>query len=130
MDRSDVQAWLDRYIEAWRSGDANDIAELFGEDVAYRYNPYFPESRWLRGRYAVVSAWLDEKDEPGSWEAAYAAYAVDHDRAVATGISRYFATGDTPEQTYHNVFLLRFDDDHRCTEFIDYFMLENPPPPG
>lgn len=51
MDRSDVQAWLDRYIEAWRSGDANDIAELFGEDVAYRYNPYFPS----RGGYAAVT---------------------------------------------------------------------------
>lgn len=62
-----------------------------------------------------MSAWLDEKDEPASWEAAYTAYAVDNDRSVATGFSRYFATGDAPEQTYHNVFPLRFDSDRRCT---------------
>jgi hypothetical protein len=33
VDRADAQAWLDRYIAAWLSYDANDIAALFTEDV-------------------------------------------------------------------------------------------------
>jgi ketosteroid isomerase-like protein len=130
MNRSDVQTWLDRYIDAWRSSESDQIAELFSEDAVYRYNPYLDESRWLRGREPIVSSWLEEKDEPDSWEAGYITFAVDGDRAVATGFSRYFAKGDEPEKTYHNVFLLRFDEDHRCTEFTEYFMLEKPPTQG
>jgi ketosteroid isomerase-like protein len=119
MNRSDVQDWLDRYIRAWRSGDRDQIAELFGQDAVYRYNPY-DESRWVRGQEAIVNAWLGERDESESWEARYTAYAVDGDRAVATGSSRYFATADEPEKTYHTVFVLKFNDAGRCTEFVEY----------
>ena len=108
MDRSDVQAWLDRYVEAWRSYDRDAITDLFSEDATYRYRPYGGADRMTQGRDAIVEAWLDDQDAPGSWEASYQAYAADCDRAVAIGTSRYAATGDTAERTYHNVFLLRF----------------------
>ena len=126
MNTSDLQAWLDRYIEAWRANDAARVAALFAEDAVYRYNPYHDESQWVRGRDAIAAAWLAEQDDPASWEASYAPYAVDGDRAVATGFSRYFATDEEPEKTYHNVFLLRFDADGRCSAFTEYFMLEKP----
>ena len=35
LTRDQFAAWLDRYIEAWRSGDPADIAGLFSEDVSY-----------------------------------------------------------------------------------------------
>ena len=124
MNRSDVQAWLDRYIEAWRSNDRDQIGALFSDDAVYRYNPYVDESRALKGRDAIVAGWLDEPDEAGSWEASYEAYAVDGDRAVATGTSRYAATDTDPEKTYHNVFLLEFAPDGRCSFFMEYFMLQ------
>jgi len=123
MNRSDLQAWLDRYIEAWRANDAAPIEALFSEDAVYRWNPYGGEDHTVRGRAAIVNAWLDEQDDPASWEAAYTAYAVDEDRAVATGTSRYFATADEPERTFHNVFLMRFAPDGLCTEFTELFML-------
>ncbi len=50
------------------------------------------------------------------------------DRAVATGYSRYLATDEAPQRTWHNCFLLRFDDDGRCAEFTEFYMEE--PPPG
>jgi hypothetical protein len=124
MNRTDVQAWLDRYVEAWRSNDAALIEPLFTEDAVYRYRPYGGDERASNGRDAIVAAWLEDPDEPGSWEAQYAVYAADDDRAVATGISRYFATDDDPERVYYNVFLLRFDPDGRCTDFTEYWMLE------
>lgn len=40
MNRAEAQAWLDKYVAAWLSYDANDIAALFTEDIAYRYHPY------------------------------------------------------------------------------------------
>jgi len=124
VTREDVQAWLDRYVAAWRSNEPADIGDLFSEDAVYRYRPYGGDAHATTGRDAIVAAWQDEGDAPDSWEARYEPFAVDGDRAVATGYSRYLATGDAPERTYHNVFLLRFDPEGRCTEFSELYMLE------
>lgn len=126
MNRTEVQAWLDRYVGAWRSYARDEIAALFTPDAVYRYRPYGGPDRSTEGREAIVAAWLEDTDAPGSWEASYEAYAADGDRAVAVGTSRYAATGDEPQRTYHNVFLLRFAMDGRCAEFTDYYMLEEP----
>lgn len=124
MNRSDVQAWLDHYVGAWRANDPALIRALFTDDAVYRYRPYGGEDRARRGIDEIVEAWLEDADDPDAWEARYEPYAVEDDRAVAVGFSRYFATGDEPEQTYHNVFLLRFAPDGRCAEFTELWMLE------
>jgi hypothetical protein len=126
MERTDVQRWLDRYVEAWRANERAPIEALFTDDVVYRFRPYqsYPPAEGIE---AVVDAWLGEtRDEPDSWEAAYEPYAVDGDRAVAIGYSRYFATADEPERTYSNAFLLTFASDGRCREFTEYYMREEP----
>src|SRR4051794_15870829 len=86
MDHATFQGWLDRYIDAWRSGEAGDIGALFSDDVVYSYRPY---STPVQGREAVVADWLKSPDDPGSWEAEYRAVAVDGDTGVAVGESRY-----------------------------------------
>ena len=44
------------------------------------------------------------------------------DRAVAVGVSRYLADdGESVEREYHNVFLLAFDDEGRCSEFTELY---------
>jgi uncharacterized protein (TIGR02246 family) len=124
MDRTAVQDWLDRYVAAWRANDAAPIAELFTEDAVYGYRPWDSDDHTVRGRDAIVASWLEEPDEPATWDAHYEPYAVDGDRAVAVGWSRYAASGDTPERTYHNAYLLRFDRDGRCAEFHEFYMEE------
>ena len=116
MTRDDVQRWLDAYVAAWRSYDPEAIGDLFSEDVSYAYQPYRGP---VIGRAAIVADWLESPDEPGSWEAHYEPYAVDGDRAVSVGTSRYVAE----DKLYHNVFLLRFDDEGRCAEFVEYWRL-------
>ena len=84
MDRAAAQAWLDRYVSAWLSYNANDIAQLFADDVAYRYHP---NDDPIVGRAAVVASWLGEsesdeasaRDAPGTYSARYAPVAVDGD---------------------------------------------------
>jgi uncharacterized protein (TIGR02246 family) len=124
MDRTDVQIWLDRYVAAWRSNDAGQIAELFSEDAVYSYRPWDSDDHTIRGRDAIVASWLEEPDEPGTWDAHYEPYAVDGDRAVALGWSRYAATGDAPERTFHNAYVLRFDTEGRCAAFHEFYMEE------
>jgi len=126
MNRSDLQGWLNRYVDAWRTDDAEQVASLFTDDAVYRYRPYGGDAHAVTGRDAIVAAWLEEGDPPDSWEAAYAPWAIDGDRAIATGTSRYLASDNGPERTYHNAFLLRFAPDGRCAEFTEYYMLEEP----
>ena len=124
MNGDDVQNWLDRYIAAWRANDAGLIGELFSEDAVYGYRPWDSEENTVRGRDAIVASWLEEPDAPGSWDAAYEPYAVEGDRAVAVGWSRYDPSGEDPERMYHNAYLLRFAADGRCAEFHEFYMLK------
>ena len=125
MTHARLQDWLDRYIAAWRANEREPIEALFTEDAIYRYTPYGGEDHTLRGHAAIVDGWLAEGDDPDAWEARYVPYAIDGDRAVATGWSRYEGTAEEPARTFHNVFLLRFGGDGRCSEFTELFMQEN-----
>jgi ketosteroid isomerase-like protein len=123
MLEADVQRWLDRYVEAWRTYDPAAIGELFSEDAEYRYHPWDSGEQVVVGREAIVASWLDERDEPGSWTATYLPWLVAGDAAVAVGVSRYRgADRGAVEREYHNVFLCRFDADGRCREFTEHFM--------
>ena len=119
MDRSAVQAWLDRYVHAWGSNDAGEIATLFTEDATYSYGPFRED---VKGRDAIVGSWLEDPDEPGSWSAEYHPVAVEDDTAVANGRSRYFHPDGSPRTEYDNIFLIRLDDDGRCVEFREWFV--------
>lgn len=114
MTRADVDGWLERYVVAWGAYDRGEIGELFAEGATYRYHP---ADEPVTGRAAIVESWFEDQDAPGSFEAAYSAYAVEGDRAVATGVSSY-ASGNV----YDNVFLLAFDGDGRCTELIEWYV--------
>jgi ketosteroid isomerase-like protein len=129
MDRTGAQAWLDDYVEAWRTYDPARIRALFADDVAYRYHPY---DEPVMGADAVVASWLGEsaddadastRDAPDTYDAAYAPVAVDGDVVVARGTSSYRETPRGPVvKVYENCFLLRFDADGRCREFTEFYV--------
>ena len=119
MDRDRFQQWLDRYVEAWRSNDPPQIGDLFSEDATYLWNPWDEPTS---GREAIVRAWTEEPDPPGSWEARYQALAVDGDVAVAHGRTTYRASDGNPGARYDNIFVCRFDADGRCREFTEWYM--------
>jgi ketosteroid isomerase-like protein len=123
MNHDQVQAWLDDYISAWRSGDTDAIGVLFTEDAVYAYRPWDSEKTTVRGRDAIVASWLEDPDDPELWEASYRPYAVDGDRAVSVGWTRYLPEGDDPEKVYRNAFLLRFVDG-ACAEFREFYVRE------
>jgi ketosteroid isomerase-like protein len=128
MLREDVDRWLKDYIAAWKSYDRGQIEALFAEDIRYRYHP---EDDAIEGRAAVVESWLGEgdhadastRDEPGTYDAAYRAVAVDGQVAVATGISSYRESPGGPVvRVYDNCFVMQFDSEGRCREFTEWFI--------
>ncbi len=130
MDRSSVQAWLDRYSHAWETYDEGEIASLFSDDAVYRYHPWEEGDHVVRGREAIVASWVapegsaSSRDAAGTYEGRYAPYAVEGDRAVAVGRSTYWtdATRVAVRTIYHNVYLLEFDADGPCRSFTEQFM--------
>jgi ketosteroid isomerase-like protein len=127
MDHETAQAWLDGYLDAWRSYDPAAIADLFSEDVTYRFHPF---EEPVVGREAVVASWLGEgtasgassRDAPGTYDGSYAPVAVDGDVVVATGTSEYAdEPGGPVTQVFENCFVMRFDDAGRCRDFTEYY---------
>ncbi len=128
MTRDEVNRWLGRYVEAWKSYDRGQVEALFAEDISYRYHPY---DEPIEGRDAVVESWLGEgehptasdRDEPGTYDAFYRCVAADDDMAVAIGSSSYKERPDGPVvRVYDNCFVMRFDGEGRCREFTEWFM--------
>lgn len=124
MDRASFGAWLDRYVEAWRTYDRAAIGDLFTEDAEYRFHPFDPP---VRGRAAIVAAWLESPDAPGSWRCHYSPYAVEGGDAVAHGWTEYLVhDGETVDRRYANAYLCRFSPDGRCASFTEYYVPERP----
>jgi hypothetical protein len=126
MTRDDVQRWLDRYIEAWKTYDPAQVGALFSADAEYRYHPWDAP---IVGRDEIVRDWVEpegpnaSRDAPGTYEARYEPFAVDGDSAVAIGWTTYLGADGEVERTYDNCFLLRFDDAGQCRSFTELFML-------
>jgi ketosteroid isomerase-like protein len=125
VERADVDRWLQGYVAAWKSYDPEAIGELFAEDVEYRFHPY---DEPVRGRDAVVEAWLGEsdhegappRDAEGTYDGSYRAVAVDGEVAVATGESLCAEEAGGPIFHWDNCFVMRFDSEGRCREFTEY----------
>ena len=118
MTHDDVQAWLDAYVDAWRTYDPEAIGALFAKDATYAYHPYDKGEEVVRGREAIIADWCGEQDEPGSWEASYRPLVAEGRRAVAEGTTSY-----TNGSFYWNLWTLRFDEENRCTEYVEWFMV-------
>ncbi|HLX34913.1 MAG TPA: nuclear transport factor 2 family protein [Candidatus Limnocylindrales bacterium] len=127
MTHADVQAWLDRYVEAWETYDEAAVRGLFSEDAEYRYHPW---DEPVRGVDAIVRDWLepggsaDGRDQPGTWTARYEPWIVEGDRAIVIGETGYFgdASRATELRHYWNCWQLEFDPDGRCRSFVEWFM--------
>jgi hypothetical protein len=119
MERGDVARWLTDYVDAWRSCDRDRIVALFADGALYRYHPYDDP---IVGSERIADSWLEDRDDADSWDAAYAPVAVDGQVAVASGSSTYTNPDGTIRAIFDNCFVIRFDDDGRCSEFTEWFM--------
>jgi ketosteroid isomerase-like protein len=118
LTRDGFASWLDRYIAAWRSGDAEEIGALFSEDVTYSQTG---GQSVIEGRQAVVEDWLEDAYEPElEWEAAYEPLAIEGEVHVGVGSTRYIR--EEGREDFSNIFVCRFDDEGRCRELREWWM--------
>ena len=119
LTRDQFAAWLERYLQAWRSADPASIGELFSEDVTYSQDG---GQSSIEGREAVVRDWLEAAYEPdASWEASYEPLAIEQQVHVAVGSTRYLRA-DGVREDFSNIFVIRFDEDGRCRDLREWWM--------
>lgn len=123
IDSAGVQRWLDSYTHAWLTYDPAAIGALFTDDAEYRWHPWDTGDDVARGRDAIVAAWLDEPDLR-TFEGQYRPLLISGDDAVAVGTTRYYADAgrESLESEFHNLWVLRFADDGRCSAFTEWYM--------
>ncbi len=120
VDIASVKAWLDAYVQAWKTYNQRAIGELFCEDASYSFHPFREP---VRGRAAIVALWVDNSDPQGTYDGHYEPILIEGDRAVVHGRSLYFEQdGKTLKTEFDNIFVLRFDDERRCTEYQEWYI--------
>jgi hypothetical protein len=71
-----------------------------------------------RGRAEIVRRWLERKDEPGDTTFRWRPLAVGPEVAVVQGETVYHSL----HRTYSNLWVIRLDQEGRCTEFTEWWM--------
>ena len=112
-------SWLKRYVRAWESNDPKDIGALFGPHANYYTAPY--RVPW-KGRDGIVRGWLDRKDRLGNWEFRYEILGSIGKMGLVRGWTKY----KEPATTYHNLWQVQLEADGTCSEFIEWWMSEEP----
>jgi hypothetical protein len=116
MESGDVEGWVRGYERAWSSNDPEDIGGLFTEDATYRFHPY---DEPLRGRHAIVSQWIENKDEPEDYAFRFEVAGIDGDLAFVRGVTDYFTD---PHRTYSNLWEIRLTPNGTAADFTEWFM--------
>ena len=107
--------WVEAYVRAWNTNDPAEIGALFTEDAVYLTEPY---SEPWRGRNAIVAGWIENRDEPGQTTFDWQPLLETPELSILTGTTVY----RDPDRTYSNLWLVRFDPDGRCREFVEWWM--------
>ena len=115
-DLDHVQSWIAGYRRAWDSNAEGDIRALFTDDAEYRFHPY--DETAASGLDAIVSAWLQDRDEPGDTTFEVRSMHVDGDTAFVQAVTDYVTPGDV----YDNLWVIEFAADGRARSFVEWYM--------
>lgn len=122
IDETPIREWLAAYRHAWSTDDPAEVATLFTTDVRYFTAPYRPP---LEGIPAVQAYWLGEEEGEIPWSFEYLVLAQEGGLFVVRAVVTYpegTSAAEGPE-AFHDLWLVRLDEDGRASEFIEYFML-------
>ena len=119
MTRTDFEAWLNAYREAWTTDDPGQIGALFTDDAVYAPSPF--SGPW-RGREEIVAGWVDRGDSRNPWQFESELLAVEDDTGVVRGLTTYPAHDDEPEEVYSNIWVIRLAPDGRARSFAEWWV--------
>lgn len=118
-DNTTVTSWMTAYVRAWDSNEPDDIRALFTPDASYRTAPFEPPRI---GHEAIVSGWIDDRDDPGDYDFRWSTIGIDGDTAFVEGETAYRGGRHGSARTYSNLWVIRFAADGRASSFTEWYM--------
>lgn len=115
VNKGNIEAWVNRYVSAWRSSDEGEIASLFTSDAEYFTTPH--RKPWS-GREEIISGWIGRCDQPDDWEFDFEVVGVDGPRGFVRGETSYRRA----KTRYSNLWVITLADHGECREFIEWWM--------
>jgi ketosteroid isomerase-like protein len=112
-----LDTWMDDYVLAWSSNDADHIRAIFTDDAVY--DPQTADGEW-EGIDEIVERWQEIGDVEDNWDFEWRPVVETDDLAVINGRTNYFE----PPMSYRNLFVIRFRDDGRCYDFTEWYIEE------
>jgi ketosteroid isomerase-like protein len=122
MERTDVEIWVDRYEQLWRTPDTDRLTELFTSDATYLPSPW---ARPLGGLGEIATFWEAERETADEvFTMSRSVVAVDGDTAVVRVYVEYAGVG---AGRWRDLWVLGFSPDGRCSSFEEWpFAPEQP----
>jgi uncharacterized protein (TIGR02246 family) len=115
VDRAALKTWVEAYEQAWRTRGTDALAALFAEDATYRTAPF---EEPFRGLSAISAMWEEARRGPDeAFDLESEVVAVEGDIGVVRLEVRY---GEPVSQTYRNLWIVRLDEESRCTAFEEW----------
>ncbi len=115
IDRAQIEAWVTRYVELWRTPGTDRLEELFAEDASYSTAPY---EKSHVGIEAIAEMWEAERRGPDEvFEITSEVIAVERDTGIVRVEVRY---GEPLNQDYRDLWIIRLDREGRCIHFEEW----------
>ncbi len=120
IDTADIDRWLTRYQEAWRTDDPGRVAALFTDKARYHSAPWREP---IVGAPAVSDWWRAMGESRLPWSFDCQVIARNEDLYVVRAVTRYpeGTDGEPGPLEFHNLWLVTLSGD-RAREFVEYFM--------
>ena len=106
-----IDAWAQRYFEAWKTNDPALVASLFTADAVYWYGPFREPAR---GRDEIVRRWV-ENAPPADVRTAHEVIAVNGETAVIHWRVSFDGT------TMDGVLVVKLDAAGACYEHREWY---------
>jgi hypothetical protein len=115
IDRAGLVRWIEGYERAWRAEGTGSLRDLFAPDASYSTGPY---ERSHLGLDAIAGMWEDERTGPDEvFEMSSEIVAIEGDTGVVRVEVRY---GPPKKQEYRDLWIVRLDNEGRCTHFEEW----------
>jgi ketosteroid isomerase-like protein len=112
-----VAAWLGRFAEGWQRQDTDTLVDLFTRDGSFWETPFGPPEA---GSEAMRQGWDDLWPYQRDGQMHAEVLAVEGNAAVARWWATYTRLPDHVYRELDGILLLRFSDDGRCRELIEW----------
>jgi hypothetical protein len=110
-----ARRWIEGYLRAWATNDEDDIRALFTGDARYQTEPWVPA---IEGQDAIVAAWLERRDDPGTYAFEGEVSGVDDRTFFYTAVTRYDSG-----TSYSNLWVVRLSPGlDRAEAFTEWWM--------